>query len=181
MSKTLPSEGWRSGQPAGAADSAELVRSAQRGDTRALADLLDVLAPYVGRLCGPIALDEGPDAAQEALIVIFRNLDRLSDPTALYGWVRTITIREAVRVASRAARVKAAEPGDVPQREDPQLAVHIRDVLDRLSPQHRAVLVLRDLEGLDEATVSELLAVSTGTVKSRLHRARHSFKKAWAR
>ncbi len=176
---------WSAGssprQQVGAADPAELVRSAQRGDTRALADLLDLLAPYVGRLCGPIALDEGPDAAQEALIVIFRSLSRLSDPAALYGWVRTITIREAIRVANRSARVMAVESADVPQRGDPQLAVHIRDVLDRLSAHHRAVLVLRDLEGLDEATVGELLAVSAGTVKSRLHRARHSFQKAWSR
>ncbi len=179
--RTLPSESAPSRQQGSTADSAELVRLAQRGDTRALADLLDVLAPYVGRLCGPIALDEGPDAVQEALIVIFRRLGGLSDPAALYGWVRTIAIREALRIASRSARVQTAKADDVPQRGDPQLAVHIRDVLDGLSPQHRAVLVLRDLEGLDEATVSELLAVSTGTVKSRLHRARHSFQKAWSR
>ncbi len=87
--------------------------------------------------------------AQEALIVIFRGLGRLSDPAALYGWVRTISIREAVRVASRFERVDAAELEDVPERGDPRLAVHIRDVLDRLSPEHRAILVLRDLEGLD--------------------------------
>jgi len=178
---SLPAQCSPRRQQTGAATAAELVRSAQRGDTRALAELLDVLAPYVGRLCGPIALDEGADAAQEALIVICRSLGRLSDPAALYGWVRTITIREAVRVASRAARVQAAEAADVPQPGDPQLAVHIRDVLDGLSPHDRAVLVLRDLEGLDEATVSELLAVPAGTVKSRLHRARHNFQKAWQR
>jgi len=40
-----------------------LVRAAQRGDALAMNDLLDLLAPYVGRLCGPIALQEGPDAA----------------------------------------------------------------------------------------------------------------------
>lgn len=177
----LRSAGSSPPQQVGSPDPAELVRSAQRGDTRALADLLDLLAPYVGRLCGPIALDEGPDAAQEALIVIFRSLSRLSDPAALYGWVRTITIREAIRVANRSASAAAVESADVPQHGDPQLAVHIRDVLDRLSAHHRAVLVLRDLEGLDEATVSELLAVSAGTVKSRLHRARHSFQKAWSR
>jgi len=178
---TTPSEDLPRRHQMGVGDPAELVRFAQRGDTRALADLLDLLAPYVGRLCGPIALDEGPDAAQEALIVIFRGLGRLSEPAALYGWVRTISIREAVRVASRSARVDAAELEDLPERGDPRLGVHIRDVLDRLSPQHRAVLVLRDLEGLDETSVSELLAVSAGTVKSRLHRARRNFQKAWDR
>lgn len=162
-------------------DLAELVRAAQRGDTRAVTALLDLLAPYVGRLCGPIALEDGPDAAQEALIVIFRSLGRLSEPAALYGWVRTITIREAVRIANRSARIDLAELEELPQRGDPQLAVHIRDILDRLTPHHRAVLVLRDLEGLDEATVGDVLGVSAGTVKSRLHRARHGFRKAWER
>jgi DNA-directed RNA polymerase specialized sigma24 family protein len=43
------------------------------------------------------------------------------------------------------------------------------------------VLVLRDLEGFDERSVSTLLAVELGTVKSRLYRARLSFRKAWQR
>ncbi|WP_291414763.1 sigma factor-like helix-turn-helix DNA-binding protein [Actinophytocola sp.] len=59
------------------------------------------------------------------------------------------------------------------------LASDIRDVLRRLSPRHRAVLVLRDLHGLDEESAAEVLSVPTGTVKSRLHRARAAFKKAW--
>jgi len=62
---------------------------------------------------------------------------------------------------------------------DPQLAADVRDVLSRLSPEHRAVLVLRDLEGLDERQTAELLNVATGTVKSRLSRARLSFRRAW--
>lgn len=159
----------------------ELVRAAQHGDAIAMQELLGVLTPYVGRLCGPIALDDGADAAQEALIAVFRNLRQLSEPAALYGWVRAIAVREAVRVACRAKRVPPGLPLDLPEAGDPALAVDVRDVLDRLSPQHRAVLVLRDLEGLDERTVSELLRLPEGTVKSRLSRARRSFRKEWSR
>ncbi|MGW2223730.1 hypothetical protein ACWCSD_52830, partial [Nonomuraea sp. NPDC001684] len=50
------------------------VLAAQRGDTMAMNDLLAELTPYLGRICGPIALDSGPDAVQEALIAIFRHL-----------------------------------------------------------------------------------------------------------
>lgn len=156
-----------------------LVVAAQRGDTRAMNALLDRLAPFVGRLCGPIALDDGPDAVQETLTTVFRQLRRLRDPEALLGWVRVIAVREAVRIASREPRVAALS--DLPAPGDPQLAADVRDVLDRLSPEHRAILVLRDLVGLDEATVSELLSVEVGTVKSRLHRARGNFRKAWSR
>ena len=97
-----------------------LVRAAQAGDKMAVGDLLDLLTPYVRRLCGPIALDEGADATQEALIVIFRNLGQLHTPEALFGWVRTIAVREAVRVAKR-----RGSHGDLltelPSPGDPQL------------------------------------------------------------
>jgi RNA polymerase sigma-70 factor (ECF subfamily) len=165
-------------------DDAELVAlvvAAQRGDTRAMNALLDRLAPFVGRLCGPIALRDGPDAVQETLTTVFRRLRSLREPAALFGWVRVIAVREAVRVASRTPRDAPVELADLPAPGDPQLAADIRDILGRLSPEHRAVLVLRDLEGLDERTVSDLLAVEVGTVKSRLHRARGSFRKAWSR
>jgi DNA-directed RNA polymerase specialized sigma24 family protein len=91
-----------------------LVRAAQRGDRIAVADLMDALAPYVGRVCGPIALQDGPDAAQEALIAIFKNLGGLRDPGAIYGWARAIAVREAVRVARKTARAVPAELADIP-------------------------------------------------------------------
>lgn len=156
-----------------------LAKAARGGDTLALHDLLDHLLPYVGRICRPIALDDGPDATQEALLTVFRSLRSLRDPETLYGWVRTIAVREAVRIAQRAGRDRPAELAELPARGDPQLAADIRDVLARLSPQHRAVLVLRDVEGLDEQAAAALLGVTTGTAKSRLHRARVSFRKAW--
>ncbi|MFI9560353.1 RNA polymerase sigma factor [Nonomuraea endophytica] len=158
---------------------AELVLAAQRGDTMAMSDLLNELTPYLGRICGPIALDSGPDAVQEALIAVFKNLRGLREPEALYGWARAIAVREAVRIARRDGRASPAELAELPSRQDVESAVDIRDVLERLSPEHRAVLMLRDLEGLEEAAAARLLEVPVGTVKSRLARARRSFRQAW--
>ena len=157
-----------------------LVRAAQRGDTVAMNEVLDALTPYVGRICGPIALNDGADAAQEALIAIFRGLRGLQEPAALFGWARAIAVREAVRVARRGQRQQPAELEDLPAADDPQLAIDVQDVLRRLSPEHRAVLVLRDLEGMDEQAAAAVLDVPSGTAKSRLHRARASFRKAWS-
>ncbi|MEU3721659.1 RNA polymerase sigma factor [Streptomyces sp. NPDC031705] len=157
-----------------------LARAARAGNTLALHELLDHLAPYIARICTPIALGDGPDAAQEALLAVFTSLRSLREPEALYGWVRAIAVREAVRTAQRAARVRPAEPADVPAQGDPELAADIGDVLARLSPAHRAVLVLRDVEGLDEEAAAAVLGVPAGTAKSRLHRARSSFRKAWS-
>jgi RNA polymerase sigma factor (sigma-70 family) len=155
------------------------VRAAQRGDALAMSRLLDELTPYVGRLCAPIALADGPDAAQEALIAVFQNLGGLREPAALYGWVRRIAVREAVRVAQRAARQQPAELAELPAPGSAELAVDVQDVLNRLSPEHRAILMLREVEGLDERSAAEVLAVSAGTAKSRLSRAKSAFRKAW--
>ncbi|MGH8828579.1 MAG: sigma factor-like helix-turn-helix DNA-binding protein [Jiangellaceae bacterium] len=89
-------------------------------------------------------------------------------------------MREAIRVARRDARARPSELAELPASGDPQLATDVRDVLTRLSPEHRAILVLRDLEGFDEEAAAALLDIPTGTAKSRLHRARDSFRKAWA-
>lgn len=155
----------------------ELVRAAQAGDSLAVNDLLDLVTPYVRRLCGPIALEEGADATQETLIVIFRNLGQLRVPEALFGWVRAIAVREAVRVARR--RNVHVQLTELPAPGDPQLAVDVADVLRRLSPEHRAILLLREVEGLNEQDAAQLLTVPVGTAKSRLSRARMNFRKEW--
>jgi RNA polymerase sigma-70 factor (ECF subfamily) len=140
---------------------------------------MELLMPYVGRICGPIALEDGADAAQEAMIKILRGIRGLHDPAALYGWVRVIAVREAVRVARQRPGTFAALRADQSAPGDPELGVDIADTLARLTPAHRAVLVLRDIEGLSEEQAGEVLSVPAGTVRSRLFRARTSFRKAW--
>jgi RNA polymerase sigma factor (sigma-70 family) len=158
---------------------AATVRAAQRGDTMAMNALVDELMPYVGRICRGIALDRGEDATQEALIAILRNLRQLREPGALRGWARRIAAREAVRAARDSRGDAALHPDDVPAPGSASLGVEIRDQLERLQPEHRAVLVLRDVEGLSEQEAAELLGVAPGTVKSRLHRARARFRREW--
>jgi len=145
----------------------------------ALGELMEILAPYVGRICGPIALQDGPDAAQEALITILRGIRGLKEPAALFGWARVIAVREAVRIARNTVKISALPVEEIGAAGDPELAVDITDTLARLTPEHRAVLVLRDIEELDELQASRILSVPPGTVRSRLFRARRGFRKAW--
>lgn len=157
----------------------DAVRAAQRGDALAMNTVLDAVAGPVQRWCGPIALQDAADAVQETLIVVLQRLADLRTPAALFGWVRTIAVREAVRVARQSARAIPDELTDVPAVGDPSLVADIADILARLSPEHRAVLMLRDMDGVDEQTAAALLEVPTGTVRSRLFRARRVFRESW--
>jgi RNA polymerase sigma-70 factor (ECF subfamily) len=160
-----------------------LVRAAQRGDPFALSRLLDDLAPWVGRICAAIALDQGADAAQETLLQVFRDLRALRDPELLSPWVRRIAVREAVRHAERARREPASSvPAEsLPAPDSASLRSDVRRVLEALRPEQRAILVLRDLEGLSEREAAEQLSLARGTAKSRLSRARTAFAERWNR
>jgi RNA polymerase sigma factor (sigma-70 family) len=164
-----------------------LVRRAQRGDAWALDSLVRALEPYLGRICGAIALDAGDDALQETMVLVITNLRSLREPRALRGWARRIAVREAVR-AARGGRGGRAVPVDaeVLAARLPEVdvdvdatGVDVRRVLDQLAPEQRAVLVLRYLDGVGEREMAEVLGVAPGTVKSRLSRARAAFAARW--
>ncbi|MEU7423415.1 RNA polymerase sigma factor [Streptomyces sp. NPDC040750] len=155
-----------------------LLPRAQAGDEQAMNQLLTGITPYVARLCRSITRDDGADATQEALLAVYRGLRTLREPDAFYGWVRSVTVREAIRTAKRAGE-EGPYPGvESGQQANPLDAVHISDVLDRLSTSHRQVLTLRAY-GLNEEEMAEVLSLPVGTVRSRLHRARRRFREAW--
>ena len=110
-----------------------------------------------------------------------RDLRGLRDPTLLRSWVRRIAIREAVRHAERRRREPPVDHLESTEGRplDPGLRSDVSRVLADLPPDQRAILILRDLEGLSEAEAADVLNVARGTIKSRLHRARDAFRKRW--
>lgn len=155
------------------------IRAAQQGDPLAVDALLTELAPWVGRICCSIALDRGEDAMQETLIIVLRNLPTLREPAAWRAWVRRIAVREALRLTGDDRMVSTPDPPEVNASTDLDTSIDVRDTLRRLPAQHRAVLVLRNLEDLSEQETAAVLGVPEGTVKSRLHRAQRSFREHW--
>jgi len=156
------------------------VAAAQQGDALALDQLLDELAPYVRRLCSRIAPAAADDATQEALLAVFRGLPALRAPEAIMTWVRSVTIRTAIRVARQPDQEVAAAPAHAdPSARAFEGLADIDDALTRLPPSQRAVLVLRAREGLSEQEIAAALGIPAGTVKSRLHRARAAFREMW--
>lgn len=122
------------------------------------------------------------DAVQEALVALWLHDVRPDDPGA---WLqRAVTLRSLSLARSR-RRLRAHEERarfrrpEGSTRDDPaenlerrDLARAVREALERLSPEHREVLTLRDVEGRDYEQTAEALGLPVGTVRSRLHRAR---------
>jgi len=157
-----------------------MVRAAQRGDPRAMDALMRELSPSLGRVCASISLQQAEDALQETLIAVLQNVGSLRNPGAVHGWARRIAVHESIRVARRAARSVPVADIEVPSMRDIEAATDVRAVLESMTPEQRAILVLRDLEGLSEEAASVLLDAPIGTIKSRLHRARSAFRKEWS-
>ncbi|HEY7264181.1 MAG TPA: sigma-70 family RNA polymerase sigma factor [Trebonia sp.] len=156
------------------------VAAAQHGDALALDQLLDELAPYVRRLCARIAPATADDATQEALLAVFRGLPSLRAPEAIITWVRSVTVRTAIRLARQHDLEVAAEEKHMGRHvSSPEGLVDIDDAVARLPVPQRVVLVLRVREGLSEQEIATTLGIPVGTVKSRLNRARIAFREAW--
>jgi RNA polymerase sigma-70 factor (ECF subfamily) len=161
-----------------------LVRNAQRGDAFALDELIDALYPLVRRISRRIAGKQADDAAQEALLAIFRDLPKLRAPEAVISWASAVTARTAARID----HVDRRQHGQASMADSEALspgvdfdALELADVLARLPARDHAVLVLSDLQGLSDRDIAEALGVPVGTVKSRLHRARRRFREEWSR
>ena len=164
----------------------QLVVRAQRGDrdayerlARASADRLYAVAYQITR-----DGDRADDAVQRALVSIWRELPSLRDPARFEAWTYRLVARAAldeIRSGRRRAAVElnediAAEPRDL--AADSALRDQLERALATLTPEHRAVIVLRHLSGLAIEEISEVLGVPYGTVASRLHYATRSLRTA---
>lgn len=164
----------------------DLVQRAQAGDPEAFQVLAREAADRLYAVAWRILRDpdRAEDALQQALIRIWEDLPSLRDPARFEAWAYRIVVRASYREAARARRSPS------PVRElrlagvglDGIDAILDRDEMDRsfraLTPEHRAVLVLRYFVGLPIADIAETLGIPNGTAASRLHYAIDSMRAA---
>jgi len=164
-----------------------LVEAARSGDREAYADLIRVRGDRLFALAQRVLRDanRAEDALQEALVIAWRDLPGLRDPDRFDAWLHRLVVRACLAEATRERRISAnlrVLPIDIPNANDDFLSVADRDELERgfrrLSPQQRVLLVLRHFEGLDPATIAEILGIPVGTARSRLHHAHRAMRAA---
>ncbi|MGD0020516.1 MAG: sigma-70 family RNA polymerase sigma factor [Candidatus Limnocylindrales bacterium] len=167
----------------------ELVERAQRGDQEAFAALVHLAADRLYAIAFRILRDSdrAEDALQQALVDAWRDLPDLRDPERFDAWTYRLVCRASYREARRARRltgwVRDISAADGPVGGDPSSGLCDRDELEqsfrRLTPEHRAVLVLHFFVGLPVTEVAETLGIPVGTAGSRLHYAVRSLRAAY--
>jgi RNA polymerase sigma-70 factor (ECF subfamily) len=168
-----------------------LVQAALRGDLHAFERLVerhrDVVFRVAARLVG--SDEEAEDVTQDTFLRAFHRLDRYRGEAAFRSWLLRIAHNTAVTYVTRkrapshspldalAEDVAAAEQrgGPAEQLERRERLTRLDTKIKGLSPGHRAVLVLRDIEGLSYDEIARVTDAPIGTVKARLHRARDEF------
>jgi RNA polymerase sigma factor (sigma-70 family) len=158
------------------------VTAAQQGDARAIATLVSGSHAHVQRFARTLCStpQDAEDAAQEALIVLYRKIGTLRATAAFGSWMFQIVRNECIRRSRLALPRPISAAIGAPSAEDAALArlevERIVDCIAELPADQRAVLVLRDIQGLSGAATAQALGVSRAAMKSRLHRGRETLR-----
>jgi RNA polymerase sigma-70 factor (ECF subfamily) len=176
----------------------DLVQGARGGDREAFRELVEryqrkIAALALGMLRNR---EDALDIVQETFTKAYQNLDRFKGDSGFYTWIYRIAFNLCVdhqRRESKEPRTTlegddrgeghmVAMPGgesrDQPfeRARDAEIGRRVREAIDELTPDHRAVILLREVEGLSYAEISEVLQCPKGTVMSRLHYARRQLQ-----
>lgn len=190
----------RAGGATTAAADLVLVDRCRRGDPQAFARLVALHEGMVFNLAARLLgeAEEARDVAQNVFLHVYRKLGQFQGRSTLRTWIYRITVNQChnrrrwwksrrrdkespldeVEMSPGATRLADERPSSSPfeaarQRER---ARRVQAALLELSFDHRAVLVLREIEGLSCEAIAETLGVAGGTVKSRLSRAREALR-----
>jgi len=168
------------------ADDAELVRACAQGAPEAFRELLARYRRSALTLAYQMLgnAEDAEDVAQEAFVRVFQAIPRFRQEAAFSTWLYRIVTNLCLGRQRRRRPVveleTVAEPSSAESASRQVTADLVaRQVLAELSPALRAVLVLREQEGLSYQEIAVALNVPMGTVRSRLSKARIAFRDRW--
>ncbi|MCU0702851.1 MAG: sigma-70 family RNA polymerase sigma factor [Fimbriiglobus sp.] len=175
-------------------DDRRLIADVIAGNSAAFGELV---ARYQDRLFNVAyrVLDNTEDAAdvvQEVFVNAYQSLRAFKGDSELFTWLYRIAFNTAISFKRRRRRVMridgtsddgGLDPEDRSLDTAPEAQLErtedervLAEAMAKLSPEHRTVLVLKDIDGLKYEDIAEVMGVPIGTVRSRLHRARLELK-----
>jgi RNA polymerase sigma-70 factor (ECF subfamily) len=171
----------------------EIVRRVRDGDASAFDQIVDRFADELYAVACSLLGNraDAEDAVQETLLGAFRGVGTFQGRSSLKTWLYRILFNKASkaresRTRRRMAPLEAVTAGggsEEPARqvsspaEQFESSADVEQMLAALSPEHREVIILRELRQLSYDEIADVLSVPVGTVESRLHRARQDLKK----
>jgi RNA polymerase sigma-70 factor (ECF subfamily) len=180
----------------------DLIRATLSGNQDAFGELVE---KYKGRAFGVVvgivgSRDEALDVVQESFVKAYYKLKEFRFGSSFYTWFYRLLVNQAIdrwRKISRSAEVPldeswlaegASPPDSFAYPETPEgilmnreLGEILQKAISALPEHHRAVILLREVEGMAYEDIAKTLGCSTGTVMSRLHYAREKLKSALGR
>ncbi len=175
-------------------DDPKLVEKAQHGNRRAFTRLVECNQEklFASMMKFLRCREEAEEAVQETFIRAFLRIDTFNADAKFSTWLHRIAFNSAIS-GRRKKRptisidqrnedfgdeaIDSSDPSDAKMLRDEQITL-VHDALDTLSHDHRAILVLRELDDLAYDEIANILDISTGTVRSRLSRARTQLRDA---
>lgn len=169
-------------------DEAQLIAEALAGRSAAFGELVsryqDRLYTTMVHLVG--STQDAEDVVQEAFVTAFVKLESFRQSSKFYTWLYRIAFNLAMSQGRRrrpTASIEAARestgsdpvddgPPPAARMEQEERGSQVRAALAALSDEHRAILILREVDGCDYENIAEVLDLPIGTVRSRLFRAR---------
>ncbi len=179
----------------------ELVEKAVKGDQRAFEDIVTKYEKLVYSVCYRMFNnnDDALDYTQETFIKVYKNMEKAIGKGSFKSWICTIatnTCLDELRRRSKKSTVsldahfdndesnvkmEIADTSATPieeliQGEDAQI---LKDAINALSEENKAIIILRDIEGMSYDEIAQALDISIGTVKSRISRSRKKLQKIY--
>jgi RNA polymerase sigma-70 factor, ECF subfamily len=168
------------------ADTTTLVKQSQNGDRRAFSELVRRYQTTVYRSCYRILDDteDAKDASQETFLRVYNKLDTFRGSSTFKTWLLRVAMNVSLNERSSRrkgshnsiglAQVVASTEAELMRAE---AAIQMHNALQLVRPDHRAPIVLRELEGLTYQETAESLGIPEGTAKSWVHRGREQLKR----
>lgn len=172
-----------------------LISEARQGKSEAFTKIVKLYKDIVFRQAYAMLHDwmEAEDVTQEAFLKAYKSLSGLNSPYAFASWMSRIVCHlcyNHIHKKNKKDKLFADEglesgvaagrdPHDIVENRD--LRLNIQAAMGTLSPDHRVVIILRDVQGFSYDEIAKILEIPVGTVKSRIHAARMDLRSKLAR
>ena len=184
-------------------DDATLVEQCRQGDSEATERLIikyqNRIYNVILKIC--VNADDAAELSQETFVKVIENIDKFEGRSSFYTWLFKIAVNLTLSYCKRSAKLglksldseddkhgregrralkeflsddSSSDPAAIASNKE--LCELIKKALMKLNDNQRAVIVLRDIEGMDYAQIARVLDVELGTVKSRLNRGRSNLR-----